>query len=446
MTIWRLGRRELLGGATALGTSLILPGKAPAQGGKKPFDGTTINVSCWSAPYAKWLGDYMPEFTAATGIKVNYDTPGFAVYNQRADLELSTKGSAYDVANITFIYTSRWIGAGWFTPLDDYFNDPNKTPADWDAKDFLEGTQGPMKDRDGKTYGFVWVADAMHAGASRMDILKEAGLGMPTTYDEILSTAKATHNKKGVKAFTTENHHGWIFPPMIQAFGGNIFKDPPNDIMPTLDTPEVHAASEWYVNLQNTYGPDGWLAQTYDGTVQVLKQGRGNYSLFNQAFLMQMAADDSKSKETCGFAMYPKGPKGSFPGVAVHGWGIPTGSKNKDAAWEFIKWSLGKQLMTKMLVEKAYGAITRRSVIESADFKKANTINGFDVGKIYLDTIDLAKQGHMKYRTVHVYPQVNAQINKAIENIASGQMKAPAAWKQAQENAIADLKRAGVNL
>jgi multiple sugar transport system substrate-binding protein len=26
---------------------------------------------------------------------------------------------------------SRWIGAGWFTPLDDFVNDPNKTPPDW---------------------------------------------------------------------------------------------------------------------------------------------------------------------------------------------------------------------------------------------------------------------------------------------------------------------------
>ena len=39
----------------------------------------------------------------------------FPVYNQRTDLELSTKGSAIDACNITFIYPGRWIGAGWFT-------------------------------------------------------------------------------------------------------------------------------------------------------------------------------------------------------------------------------------------------------------------------------------------------------------------------------------------
>jgi multiple sugar transport system substrate-binding protein len=446
LTRWTIGRRSFLGTSVAGAATLLLPGRAPAQGGAKPFEGTTLNVSCWSAPYAKWLAEYLPEFEAETGIKVNYDTPGFQIYNQRVDLELSTQGSAYDVANITFIYSSRWIGAGWFTPLDEFFNDPNKTPADWDPADFLEGTQLPMRDKDGRTYGFSWVTDAMHAGASRFDILQEAGLDMPTTFDEIMAMCQAVDRKQGVRAFTTENHHGWIFPPMIHAFGGDIFRNPPDDIMPTLDTPEVHEASRWYTDLQNTHGPDGWIAQTYDQTVQVLKQGRANYCLFNQMFLMQMAADDSKTKESCAFAMYPAGPKGRFPGVAVHGWGIPTGSRNKDAAWEFIKWSLSKPLMTRMLQEKGYGAISRASVIDSPEFKQANTVNGYDIGKIYLDTVALAAQGHMKYRTVHVYPQVNAQINKAIENIASGQMNPEQAWKEAQENAVADLRRAGISL
>jgi multiple sugar transport system substrate-binding protein len=445
-TIWRPSRRTLLGSAAGLGATLILPGKAPAQGGAKPFEGTTLNISCWSAPYAQWLREYLPEFTEMTGITVNYDTPGFAVYNQQVDLELSTGGSAYDVANITFIYTSRWIGAGWFTPLDEFFNDPNMTPPEWNAADFLEGTQLPMKNNEGQTFGFVWVADAMHAGASRFDLIQEAGLEMPKSFDELMNMAEAVHRKSGVTAFTTENHHGWIFPPIMQAFGGNVFRDPPHDIMPTLDTPEVHAASEWYVNLQNSYGPDGWLAITYDQATNLLKQGRGNYSLFNQAFLSQMGLPDSRTRETCSFSIYPEGPEGQFPGLAVHGWGIPVGARNKPASWEFIKWAVGPELMMRMLDEKGYGAVTRRSVIESPAFKEANMINGYDVGQIYLDTIDLAKQGHMAYRTVHVYPQANAQINKAIEMIASGQASPEEAWRQAQENAVADIRRAGVDI
>ena len=68
---------------------------------------------------------------------MNYETPSFPIYNQRMDIELSTRSGAHDVINVTFIYSGRWVGAGWVMPLTDYINDPKKTPADWDASDFL---------------------------------------------------------------------------------------------------------------------------------------------------------------------------------------------------------------------------------------------------------------------------------------------------------------------
>jgi multiple sugar transport system substrate-binding protein len=177
----RVTRRQMLrAGAGALFVPFALKaGKAPAQGGKKPFEGVTLNISCWSATYPKLIADYIPEFTEKTGIKVNYDTPGFLVYNQRADLELSTKGSGFDVLNVTFIYTSRWIGAGWLTPLDSYLKDPNKTPADWDFADLLTGSVQPMRDKAGAVYGIPWISDVLMAASSRFDIFKANGLGMP---------------------------------------------------------------------------------------------------------------------------------------------------------------------------------------------------------------------------------------------------------------------------
>ena len=124
----RLRRRTVLGGA--LGASFV-PLAAPyvsAQGGK-PYAGTTINASCFQTTYYEYLKNYFPEFQEKTGIKVNFTMQAFPVYNQRTDLELSTKGSAMDVCNVTFIYSGRWIGAGWMTSLDTFVKDPKYTPA-----------------------------------------------------------------------------------------------------------------------------------------------------------------------------------------------------------------------------------------------------------------------------------------------------------------------------
>ena len=52
----------------------------------------------------------------------------------------------------------------------------------------------------------------------------------------------------------------------------------------------------------------------------------------------------------------------------------------------------------------------------------------------------------MKYRTVPVYPQVDKEIDIAIQNIASKQMSAKDAMRNAQANAVTQLKRAGIKL
>jgi multiple sugar transport system substrate-binding protein len=443
----RIRRRQFLraGVATAAG-ALILPSRAPAQGGAKPLAGKTLNVACWSSPYAKLLTDYVPQFEEATGAKVNYETPSFPIYNQRMDIELSTGGSAYDVLNVTFIYIGRWIGAGWFTPLDGYLKDPQKTAIDWEPADFLPGATAAFKDPAGKLYAIPWTADIYMAGAARYDLFEKAGKQMPDSFDELVETLKAVHMKDGVPGFLPENHYGWSFIPFLQGFGGNVFRDPPEDLTPVLDTPEAIAAADFFARLMREYGPDGVISYTYDQVVATLKAGRANYSPNGQIFLVQMGAQDSKVASTCSFSMCPAGPKGRFPGVATHGWGIPTGSKNKDAAWQFITWAMSKPVIRRMVVERGYSSITRRSLIDSPEFKGKLTVNGHDIVKIYLDTIEMGASGYMKYRTIYVYPQVDKQIDIAIQNIASRQMSAKDAMRQAQQNSVAELQRAGIKL
>lgn len=440
----KLNRRLLLGASA--GGLLALPGKAPAQGGRKRLDGVTLNVSCWNYTYPKLLTEYIPEFEAATGAKVNYETPSFPIYNQRMDVELSTGSSAYDVVNVTFIYAGRWVGSGWVTPLEDFINDPAKTPAGWDASDFLSGATAAFKNKKGQLSAIPWIADVFMAGASRYDLIQKEGLTMPNTFAEVETMAKAIHKKGGIPAMVCENHYGWTYIPWLQGMGGNVFKAPPDDLTPTLDSPEAIAAADLFGKLIREYGPDGAVSMTYEQVLAMLKQARVNYSLNNQTFLTQMAQKEAKTAATCGFAMCPAGPAGRFPGVAAHGWGIPAGSKQKDAAWEFITWATSKELNMRMFTEKKYTAVTRRSIIESPSFKDSQNLNGFDVAKIYLDSIEQAGRGYMAYRTVPVFPQIDREIDTAIQSVITQQKTAAEAMKTAQQNALTEIKRAGVKL
>ncbi len=376
------------------------------------------------------------------------DIQAFPVYNQRADLEQSTRGSALDVVNVTFIYTGRWIGAGWLTDLTPFVADANRTPPDWDPGDFVAGAQVALRDQKGGLYGFGAEAGTMVLGAARADLIDKAGLHLPTTMDEMVAVCDAVHGKDGVMAFTADNLHHAAWPPYQQAQGGTIFKHVPDDLTPTLDTPVAARTAGWYADLLSRYGAPGILSFTDDQALETQLSGRCNMRTTVIDLLLPLAKNPvSKVKDTVRFGMMPSGPAGHFPGVNCHGLGIPVGSRKKDAAWEFIKWSLSKQMVRRMAVERGYPSVCRRSVIEDPAFKANLMVNGQDLAALYLQALELpAKTGYTAYRTMPVFPQVGDKINRAIAAIATKQMDPASAMKQAQTQAVSDIIKAGYKL
>lgn len=436
-------RRTILGGA--LGT-LAAPA-VNAQGGK-PYAGTTINAACFQTTYFEYLKNYFPQFEEKTGIKVNFNMQAFPVYNQRTDLELSTKGSALDVINCTFIYSGRWIGAGWMTSLDTFTKDAKYTPASWEPEDFAGGPQSAMKNAKGETFAYSWEAGAMILGAARYDLIERAGLKLPKTFDDLIKVCDAIHDKEGVAAFTADNLHHWNWIPYLMGAGGAVFKAPPENLTPTLNTPQAAASAEWYAKLLMNYAPNGVLSYLDDQAMRSQMSGRANIRTQAITWMVPLAKhEESVVKKTVRYGLMPEGPKGNFPGSNSHGLGIPAGSKKKEAAWEFIKWALSKETIAMVVKNHGYPSVCRLSVIKTPEFKQVLTLNDQDVASLFLDVLQLGgKTGYMKYRTVPVYPQVGDKINKAIARVATKQQNGAAAMKQAQDEAVLDLQKAGIKI
>ncbi len=434
-------------GASAFAASLV-PAPPILGQTKLPYAGTTINASCFQTTYFEYLKNYLPEFEQKTGIKVNFTMQAFPIYNQRTDLELSTRGSALDVINVTFIYSGRWIGAGWMTNLDTFTKDPRMTPADWAPEDFVGGAQSAMQNAKGETFAFSWEAGAMILGAARYDLIEKAGLAMPKTFDELIKVCDAVHNKDGVAAFTADKLHHWNWIPYLMGMGGGVFKAPPDNLTPTLDTPQAAKSAEWYANLLMKYGPDGILSYSDDQSMRSQMSGRANIRAQAITWMVPLAKHaESTVQKTVRYGLMPAGPSGNFPGSNSHGLGIPAGSKKKEAAWEFIKWALSKETIAMVVAKHGYPSVCRLSIIKSPEFRQVLTLNGQDVAALFLEVLQLGgKSGYMKYRTVPVYPQVGDKINKAIERIATKQQAAPESLKQAQAEAIQDLQKSGIKI
>src|SRR2546427_7876537 len=104
----------------------------------------------------------------------------------------------------------------------------------------------------------------MLMGAGRADLIEKAGLKLPETFDQLLKVCEATNGKEGVAPFVADKLHHWNWIPYLMGHGGRVFKDPPGNLTPTLDTPEAARAAEYYANLLVTYGPSGLLSYTED--------------------------------------------------------------------------------------------------------------------------------------------------------------------------------------
>ena len=77
----------LQAGAATLGAAAFpMPGIAQT----KPFAGVTLRGASFQHRFFTLLQNYIPEFEAQTGMKVDLQLSAFPVYNQQANLELSS--------------------------------------------------------------------------------------------------------------------------------------------------------------------------------------------------------------------------------------------------------------------------------------------------------------------------------------------------------------------
>ncbi len=439
----RVTRRSFLRGVVATASLSVVATSAPpstAQPARsRPFAGKTLNVFMFDHPYPRALKDLLPQFTALTGVKAEMETPSFMIYNQRADLELSTGSGAFDVMTLTFIFSGKWIGAGWASRLNDFI----ARDASVDAADFVAGAMAPMKNgHDVLALPFVAESTLM---AYRRDVLEKAGVKPPDTFDELLAGAPRLQSGE-VKPYIGRGMGGfhWIWPNYLFAYGGRWFADPPRDMTPMLASPESIRAADVMGRLCREFNVPGGVSFTEAQASTAMMEGRAAVYIDALAWV-GLAADPVKSKvkDRVGYALPPGGPAGRFPQVAVHGLQIPAGAKQKDVSWEFVKWATSREVMGRISETTTYPAVTRTSVLGAPAYKQKYTWGGADIGALHGAALRLAGAGYMAYRTVPEFPPIGDRVSIALSEISTGQKTAEQAMRDAQRDVEGMLTKAG---
>lgn len=281
-------------------------------------------------------------------------------------------GNAGDV----IMMSPDWKGlrSKWFEDLNPYIE---KDQLDLEIL-LTQGVDGGYVDADGKREGMPTTASDFMIAYNK-DIFDKAGLPYPTndwTWDDFSATAKQVSSGEGAnRVYGIVSH--WIlqsFAPFI--YGGMPYNE--DWSKQTLDDPNTLKGYQLFGDLVNAKAmPDDAAAKSMPMD-QMFAAGRAAmYPL--GVFEASTIAKNIGSNFQWGIVMPPKDPSGKTVNIKFQtGFAMNKDSKNKEAAWAYIKTvSLNKE------VGDLYSKVNLPASKESADSTFANLkIEGTDISMV----------------------------------------------------------------
>ena len=392
----KIDRREfpLLTGAGAMALSLAGCGvdvSQQRQGGQDPSkvggefswtreEGKTVNLIFAKHPMSDSYIAALPDFEKKTGIKVEYDALPEEEFRQKLLTDLSTGEGNYDAFMTGPVTNWQYAAAGWIAPLDDYINNPALTEKGYDFEDFYPATIEVNRwDREqGLGKGSLWALPANEEGYSlfyRTDIIQEAGIDVPQTFDDLISAAEQVHGQtfagKEVDGFVARGDKTW--PTITTGYSSMYFANGATDVTPdgkvAVNSPEGVEATEKWAELMR-YSPEN--VGTFTWYEAMNHFAAGNAAFFIDADHMAETFEDPEASsvaEKVGYAPPPAGPSGRTSNIWLWSLGMASASKNNIAAWLFLQWATTKEQLEKS-IPKGNINPTRQSLANSETMKE----------------------------------------------------------------------------
>lgn len=313
--------------------------------GAKKFEGQTIRYIAANHMWNDTLKPLIPEFEKETGVKVSLESYEESQLTQKLSIEFASGNSTVDAFMTRPLQEGKMFAkANWYAPLDDYIKN---APADWDWNDFMKANVKATTE-NGKIMSIPLVNET-ETLFYRTDLFEAAKLQPPTTLEELEAAAKALNDpSKEIYGIVSRGNMGAAvtqFSSYLYGFGGDFIKDG----KAVIDSPEAVKAFQYYGRLLKNYGPPGVINMSWPQAVALFASGKAAMYTDASVMLAQMT-DPAKSKIAgkIGVVPFPAGPAGQKP-YMVTSWALAVSEKsqNKDAAWEFIRWSTSKENMTK---------------------------------------------------------------------------------------------------
>lgn len=377
---------------------------------------------------------YTDQFTEETGINVEWVTLEENTLRSRVTTDITTKGGQFDIMTIGMYETPIWGANGWLVPLDDL-------SAEYDVDDILPAMRDGLS-HDGTLYAAPFYGESSMV-MYRTDLMEKAGLEMPSdpTWQFIREAAAAMDDPENdINGICLRGKAGWgeggaFITVTGNSFGARWFDE---DWNAQFDQPEWAEAINFYVNLMNDYGPEGYATNGFNENLSLFNQGKCGMWIDATVAASFVTGDDSTVADSVGFALAPNAEGVEKRANWLWAWAlaIPAGTQQEAEAKQFIEWATGKAYIESVAANEGWANVppgARKSLYENPEYQKV------PFARMTLDSINAADPNNP---TVKPVPYVGIQF-VAIPEFAgmatevSQEFSAAYAGQQTVEEALA---------
>lgn len=355
--------------------------------------------------------DQAAAFTEATGIKVNYEDVPFPQLHDRYLAAFVGGSSDYDVVHLRDDWVAEFGSKGFLEPITDRITPEMREEFIPNGFDYLS--------YDGQVYGvprYLWLWQFYF----NTDFVQEA----PKTWDDVLTLAEQ-HTGDGTYGYimtlgsTLSINH---FTIHLRARGGELF----DGRQPTFNTPEGREALQEMLAFieKEVTDPASFELTATGNTMDIFNQG-SIAMMLNTPQVFASANDPEKSK-IVGKVKVALVPGATLPSASYSetgAIGIPAASKNKDLAWEFVKFVTTAEQQKQMAL--VLGRIPARP----------DVLNDPEVLEKYPNFQVVAEQSQYKMGMSVTLPE-SSEVNRVLSN----ELVAALRGSKSVEDALADAE------
>ncbi|TME39981.1 MAG: sugar ABC transporter substrate-binding protein [Chloroflexi bacterium] len=428
------------------------PTTAPAAKPAASGASGAVSVAMVGNPQMKTLEQLKGDFESShPGITLNLLVLPENQIRDKVTTDISTNAGQFDLVTIGMYEVPLWAKNKWI----DEVGTTLQQDANYDFNDLIPSIRAGLES-DGKLYAAPFYGESS-ALMYRKDMFQKAGLEMPDkpTWDQVAGFAQKLHSPPNQFGICLRGLPGWgeqLAPldTVINTYGGRWFDE---SWKAQLDSPESAAAINFYVNTLKTAGEPGSTQAGFTECETLMVQGKVGmwYDATSGADLV-FDPKQNPSAANMGMAYAPTKEKPYSGWLWAWAFAMESNSKNKPAAYEFIKWATSKDYVNLVAQKSGWGAVpsgARKSTYDQAGYK--DYAKGF--AAVTLDSIQNADPAHptvkpvpytgVQFVQIPEFQDLGTRVSQEFAAAIAGQQSADDAIKKANDYANQVAKQGG---